>query len=383
MKLRNSHYFEFFAAVAAGALLLTTFPSPTAAQTDAHKGTLVEEIIARVNNQVITLSDYQKAEQELPDQAKEECQGCTPEQIQAQVQDDQKNLLRDMIDQDLLVDRAKDIPDINVDADVIKELDAMRREYNLATIDDLQKAIESQGGDWQEYKDQLRNRLLRQQVIDREVMGRFNISDDDVKAYYKAHTQDFVLPEEVQLAEIFLSTAGKSPEEVAAVRTKAEDLRNRVANKGEDFGEIAKRYSEAPTAQNGGAFGQPFTKDKLAPEIAKVVFAMDKNQITDVIQVQTGFDIFKVVDHTQAGLQPLTAVSDQIRYKIAIGKAQPAIRTYLAQLREENYVVVKPGYTDSAAVAASASDAIQEVAPTPDTPEKKKKKIPLPKVGGQ
>ncbi|HWG58980.1 MAG TPA: peptidylprolyl isomerase [Candidatus Acidoferrales bacterium] len=371
----------FVSLLAAGLLAVALCPAPAGAQTSARQGQLVDEIVARVNNQIITLSEYNKAMEELPDQVRQDCQGCTPEQIQSELADDKKNMLRDMIDHDLLVDRAKDMdPPINVDTDVIKQLDAVRRQYKLATIDDLQKAVEAQGGDWQEYQKQIRDQLLQQRVIGQEVMGRVDISDDDIKKYYDDHKQEFTLPEEVQLAEIFLNTSGRSPEEIAAIHTKAEDLRNRVL-RGEDFGEIAKRYSEAPTAENGGQFAQPFTADKLAPAIEKVVFKMQKGQITDVIEVQTGFDIFKVVDHTQAGLQPLSSVSDQIRYKLATSKAEPAIRDYLAQLREQNYVIVKPGYTDTAAVKTSS--VIEEVPPTPDAPQKKKKKLALPKVGGQ
>lgn len=374
----NIRHLRFISFLAAGALALAIGAEPAAGQTDNHPGALVDEIVARVNNQVITLSQYQKAQQELKEEITQDCQGCAPDKIETEYNDQQKDLLRGMIDEDLLVDRAKDM-DIDVSADVVKQLDQMRQQNHLATIDDLQKAVEAQGMDWQEYQDQIRRQLLQQRVISEEVMGRFDISSDEIQKYYDEHKQEFILPEEVQLAEIFLSTQGKSPEEIAAIRTKAEDLRNRV-EKGEDFGEIARRYSEAPTAQNGGQFAQPFTRDKLAPEIADVVFKMDKEQITDVMQVQTGFDIFKVLDHTQAGLQPLDSVSNEIRYKLATGKADPAIRDYLAQLREENYVLVRPGYTDTAAVKSAS--AIEEVPLTPDTPQKKKKKkMSLPKVG--
>ena len=79
--------------------------------------------------------------------------------------------------------------------------------------------------------------------------SRINIGSDEVKKYYEAHPQEFTRPEQVALAEIFLSTEGKSPEEIAAVQKKAEDLHNRVM-KGDDFNEIAKRYSEGSTAKD-------------------------------------------------------------------------------------------------------------------------------------
>src|ERR1700744_261194 len=104
---------------------------------------------------------------------------------------------------------------------------------------------------------------------------------------------------------------------------------------------------------------------------------MDKGQITEVIQTKTGFEILKVLDHFDAGMQPLDKVQGEIMNKLYQEKMEPALRTYLAELREESYVMVKPGYTDSAAIQGASL--IQEVPPTPDTP-KKKAKLPVPKA---
>jgi peptidyl-prolyl cis-trans isomerase SurA len=340
------------------------------------KSTVVEEIIARVNNSVITLSDYQKALASLPNEARQDCPACSAEQMQAQVADREKNALRDMIDQQLLIERAKDM-DISVETDVIKRLDDVRKQNNLGTLDDLQKAIEAQGSSWEEYKTQIRNNLLTQEVIRREVGGRINIGADEIKAYYDSHKSEFNRPEEVVLAEIFLSTENKTGADIDAVQKRAQDLRKRVDD-GEDFSELAKRYSESSTAAEGGMLGQ-YERGQLSKQFEDAVFGLPKNAMTDVIQTKTGFEFLKVVDHFQAGEQPLDAVQDEIQNKIYMQKMEPQMRSYLAELREESYVTVKPGFTDSAAVAGGT--AIQEVAPTPDVPDKKsKKKMSLPKV---
>jgi peptidyl-prolyl cis-trans isomerase SurA len=258
---------------------------------------------------------------------------------------------------------------------LIKRLDEVRKQNNLATMDDLEKAVESQGIAWEDYKTQLRNGLLTQEVIRQQVGGRMDIGSDEVKKYYEDHKDQFTRPEQVELGEIFLSTEGKTPEEIAAVRTKADDLHNRVA-KGENFVEIAKRYSEGTTARDGGDLGR-FERGQLAPQLEDAVFKMDRNGITDVIQTKTGFEILKVLNHFDAGLQPLDKVEGEITNRLYSQKMEPALRKYLAELREESYVLVKPGFTDSAAVAGGTL--IQEVAPTPDSP-KKKKKLPAPKV---
>ena len=338
---------------------------------------MVEEIVARVNNQIITLSDYQKAAAGLQQEAAQDCQNCAPAQVQAALTERQKNLLRDMIDQQLLIERAGDM-DITADTDLVKRLDDIRKQNNLDTMEALQKAVESQGLDWEDYKNQIKNSILTQEVISKEVGGRLDIGSDEIKQYYDAHKQDFNRPEQVALSELFLSTDGKSPEEVEAVRTKAEDLHNRLV-KGEDFSALAKRYSEGSTAQQNGDLGE-FERGQLSKQLEDAVFTMDKGQFTDVIQTKTGFEILKVIDRFQAGLQPLEKVSGEISSILYKQKMDPAMRTYLADLREQSYVQVKAGYTDTAAVAGAT--VIQEVAPTPDAPSKKrdKKKVPIPKV---
>src|SRR5277367_1993865 len=271
-----------------GALLLTgaLLPSGARAQT---KAVVVEEIIARVNNDVITMSDYQKADEQLREEVAHDCQGCAQDKLFAEFKEQQKDLLRGLIDQSLMVQRAKDMG-ISVESDVIKRLDDVRKQNGLASLEDLEKAVEGSGLAWEDYKTTIRNGLLTQEVVRREVGSHINIPNDEVKQYYDAHPQEFTRPEQVDLAEIFLSTEGKSPEEIEAVQKKAEDLRNRVI-KGDDFNEIAKRYSEGSTAKDQGGELGTFPKGQLDSKLEEIVFKMDKGQITDVIQTKTGFEV--------------------------------------------------------------------------------------------
>ena len=215
-----------FASVLAlsGALLLTGALLPSAARAQA-KSVVVEEIIARVNNDVITMSDYQKADEQLREEVAHDCQGCPQDKLMAEFKEQQKDLLRGLIDQSLMVQRAKDMG-ISVESDVIKRLDDVRKQNQLASMEDLEKAVEGSGLAWEDYKTTIRNGLLTQEVVRREVGSHINIPGDEVKKYYDAHPQEFTRPEQVVLSEIFLSTEGKSPEEIESVQKKAEDLRN-------------------------------------------------------------------------------------------------------------------------------------------------------------
>jgi peptidyl-prolyl cis-trans isomerase SurA len=367
-----------FAATAFALACLAAALLPSSAGAQA-KAAVVEEIIARVNNDIITQSDYQHADMQLKDEIAHDCQNCLPDKLAAEYKDQQKDLLRGLIDQSLMVQRAKDMG-ISVESDLVKRLDDVRKQNNMASIEELEKAVEGSGLPWEDYKTQIRNGMLTQEVIRREVGSHINIPSEEVKAYYTAHSDEFTRPEEVQLTEIFLSTDGKSPEEMESVQKKAEDLLARV-RKGDDFNEIAKRYSEGSTAKDQGGDLGVFKRGVLSPQLNDVVFKMEKGQITDVIQTKTGFEILKVEAHFVAGLQPLDKVENEVMNKLYMEKMQPSMRTYLGELREESYVMVKPGYTDTAAVPGAS--VIQEVQPTPDvaTKNKAKKKVPLPKAG--
>jgi peptidyl-prolyl cis-trans isomerase SurA len=340
----NRHLASLVTLAALALLAMLILPSAHAqAQT---KPASTGEIVASVNNAVITLAEYQKAEQQLRDEVTHDCLGCPPEKIDAQFKTQQKDLLRGLIDQVLMVQRAKDMG-ISVESDLNKRLDEIRKQNGLATLADLQKGVESSGLTWEDYKTTLRNSLLQKEVVRREVGAHLEISGDEVKQYYESHPQEFALPERVILSEISLSTEGKTTsDEFDAVRKKVEGLRSSVLN-GDDFNQVAAMYSQGSTAKDGGNLGT-FKKGELAPQIEAIVFQLGKGQITDVIQTRTGFEFLKVEDHVQAETQPMDKVETQIRDTLYAQKMQPRMREYLAELREQSYVTVKPGYTDSA-----------------------------------
>jgi peptidyl-prolyl cis-trans isomerase SurA len=363
------------AATAVTAIPAASALAPAAVPAPASKGVLLDEIVARVNNDIISLSDFQKADDTLRKEVAQDCQACAPEKMEAEYKDKQKDLLRDLIDQSLLVQRAKDMG-VSVETDLVKRLDEIRKENNIPSLEALEKAVEGEGMNWEDYKTQLRNSLLTQEVIHKEVGSRIDIGHDEVQQYYDAHKTEFIRPEQVVLAEIFLSTEKKTPDEMILIQKKAQALHDRV-EKGEDFNELAKHYSEGGTAKEGGGLGG-YERGQLSKQLEDVVFKMDKGQISDVIQTKTGFEVLKVIDHFQAGQQPMEKVENEIMNRIYMQKMQPNLRTYLAQLREESYVTVKPGFTDSAAMTGGS--VIQETAPTADTQDSKKKKMPKPKV---
>ncbi len=155
-------------------LLILGLGVSAAAQT---KSTVVEEIVARVNNEIITREDLEKARTSLEGEARDACASCTPEQVRAQVASKEKDLLRDLIDQSLLTQRAKD-NGINVDTEVIKRLDAIRQQYKLPTMEALEAEVTKSGQDFEDFKSQLRwrRRLPRAARISRISRASFATS---------------------------------------------------------------------------------------------------------------------------------------------------------------------------------------------------------------
>jgi len=330
-------------------------------------GRTVEEIIARVNNEIITLSEYEKARQTAEEDAKQECQGhCTPEQLQANIEERRKSTLRELIDQSLLVQRGKDMG-LNVEAEVIKQLDQIRIQNKLESMEALEKAVTSEGMNWEDFKNNIRNHLLTQKVISGEVGSHITIGEDEVKKYYEAHKSEFVRPEEVALREIEVGTPGKSPDELVALKKKAETALKRVQD-GEDFGEIAKRYSDSSTKDQGGFLGV-YKRGELAKELEDKVFNMKRNELTDVLETKQGYLILQVLEHYSEGQQPVDKVRNEIMDKLYTARLEPAMRDYLKTLREQSYVIIKPGYQD---VAGPGSSEIQEVSAMPEVSKQKK-----------
>ena len=344
-----------------------TPPAKPAKPALTGEGKVVEEIIARVNNEIITSSELQKARSAAAEDAQQECKGrCTPEQLQVAVEDRQKFALRDLIDQSLLAQRGKDMG-VNVEGDVVKQLDQIRIQNGLDSLEKLEAAVTKEGLNWDDFKSNIRNKLLTQEVIRREVGSHINIGRDDPMKYYEEHKKEFVKPEQVALRAIEISTAGKTDAELPDLKKKAEDLLRRIKD-GEDFATLAKRFSDGSTAQQGGFLGV-YKRGELSKQLEDQVFAMKKNQLTDVIETKQGYLILQVLERYEEGEQPFEKVENEIMDHLYSERMEPALREYLKTLREQSYVVVKPGYQD---MAGGGNSEIEEVSATPEATKAKK-----------
>ena len=342
-------------------------PKPKPAPPNPESGKVVEEIIARVNNEIITRSEYEKSLATSDEEIRQDCQGkCTPEQLQGALEERRKTALRDLIDQSLLSQRGKDMG-LSVETEVVKQLDQIRIANKIENMEKFEQAVSQQGMNWEDFKNSIRNKILTQKVIGQEVGSHISIGESDAQKYYAEHKGDFVRPEQVALREIIVVTEGKKESELPDLRKKAETALRRVKD-GEDFGEIAKRLSDGSTKEQGGYIGM-FKHGELAKQLEDVVFKMKRNELTDVMETKQGLLVLQVLEHYDEGQQSFEKVKNEIMDRLYNEKLEPAVREYLKTLREQSYVVIKPGYAE---MAGGGNSEIQEVNATPEAGKQKK-----------
>ena len=306
---------------------------------------VVEEIVAKVNGDIITKSELDRARQELEAQLRQK--GVSGPDLDKTVKQQAADGLRDQIDTLLLVQHGKDL-NINVDAEITKRLAQIQIESKIADPDKFHDYIrEGTGVSFEDFRQKIKDQILTQRVISQEVMSRITPPHADVEKYYEEHKKEFVREQQVFLSEILISTEGKTPDQVAQAEKRAKDLVAR-SRKGEKFGELARQYSDAETKEG---FGQlpPYKRGQLKKDIEDIVFKEKKGYVTDPVRLPNGFEILKIEERYEAGQAPLADVENEIMERLTMPQMQPKVRELLTKLREDAFLEIRAGYVDSGA----------------------------------
>jgi peptidyl-prolyl cis-trans isomerase SurA len=335
---------------------------------------VLEEIVARVNNQIITRSELQRSRTSMTQEVKQQ----NPPDADNVIKEREKNLLRDLIDQSLLAQKGEDLG-ISVDTELIKRLDEIRKQMNLGSMEELEKAAEQQGVSYEDFKSNMKNQLITQRVIGQEVSSHIQITKEETAKFYDEHKKELDRPEQVHLSEILISTEAKEgdtrtdQERSEQARAKAEEVLQKIKS-GAKFEDVAKANSNGPTAQQGGDLGL-FKRGMLAKELEDRTFAMKAGEVSDIIPTKQGLIILKVNEHQQPGIPPLKEVEGQVSEAVYYQKLQPALREYLTKLREDAYITVKDGFVDTGASPNQTATIITASAERPDAKNPKRKKF--------
>jgi peptidyl-prolyl cis-trans isomerase SurA len=331
-------------------------------------GKVIEDIVARVNDQIITQSDYDRAAEQLDGEAKQQA-------IPArELQQKQADLLRDLIDKQLLLSKGKELG-ITGETELIKRLDGIRKQNHLDSLEDLEKAAQQQGVSYEDFKANIRDSIITEQVVRDEVGRHITMSPTDVQKYFKDHETEFAQPESVTLNEILIPTPaqagaeGADTAQVAAAQAQAEAIEAKLAA-GAKFDDLAKPAPTDPTAPKSVNLGE-YHRGQLAKEIEDKAFVLNAGQYTQPIRTKQGFIILQATQHQLGGDASFKQVEPQVEEALFLERMQPALRVYLTKLREEAFVDLKPGVVDTG--ASGNEMRLTYSAYTPPAEKKKKK----------
>ena len=335
-KLHMSSKIWFAGALSAATLLapaLLFAPALSAADRPDPQPIVVEEIVAKVNGEIVTRGELDKQRLQIEAELRRagpdghrRCRmprtrgwrtGCAIRSTQL-----------------LLVQKGKEL-NINVDADVNRRIAEMQSESKISDPDKFHDFIREQTGEtYEDFRLLMKNNLVGQRVISEEVYRNIVIPKAEIDKYYNEHKSEFIRQEMVSLREILISTGNGSPEQVAAAEKKAKGLVEKARKGDAKFTDLARQNSDAATATSDGELGA-FKRGDLAKEIDDVVFKHDKGYITDPIRRPAGFEIYRVEEHYAAGQASEDEVEGEINAKLMEPRAGAKVREYLTQLRRE------------------------------------------------
>lgn len=307
---------------------------------------VVEEIVAKVNGDIITKGEIERTRRQLEAELRTQ-QNLNGVRLQTAVQEREKDILRERIDQLLLVQKGKEL-NVNVESELSRYMADLQRKFNIADPDKFQSFVREQTGlPYEDFKSEQKNSMVTQRVIRDQVGRTINIPAEDRKKYYEEHKADYMRQERVFLRQILVSTEGKNADGLAAAEKKAKDLAAR-AKKGEKFPEMARDNSDATTAQAGGDMGT-WQKGQLRKEVEDMIWDKPRGSVTDPIKVAEGWMILKVDEHQKEGQAAYEEVENEITDKFYGQQFQPKIRDFLTRLRQDAFLEIKPGWVDSGA----------------------------------
>lgn len=305
---------------------------------------ILEEIIVKVNDNIILRSEYERTLDQNRREVLSDSSISTVDQ-EATLLAREKDVLRDMIDQRLLVQKGEELG-ISVDAQVLRQRDEIMRRNEIESADEFEEwVLEQTGEPAEDLMDRMRENFLSQSVLGQEVTRRVVVTREQIEAYYEEHREEYVRSEGVRLSQILFTLE----DDEEAQRKHATEVHERV-QRGEPFAEMARRFSEdLVTKELGGDIGI-YRRGMLRSEIEESVFGKPQGHITDMLEVPNGLLILRVDQNFREGLAELEEVQEEIRATLSAPLFEPEIRKYLTELRSQAYIEIRPGYADSGAL---------------------------------
>ena len=301
-------------------------------------GQVVEEIVAVVNDDVITLSQYKEQYDSTILQMRAAFQG---EEYEKQLAILKKEMLNMMITDLLLMQQAKE-KNLNVGEQLKATVENIKKENNIASDDDMKRALRQQGVDYDQWLRQLEDNMLKQGLIYSEVDRSIVLDDSEIVGYYKLHPQEFTEPEEYKIRAVYLSTEGKA---AAAL----EEMKKEIGGKlkaGEPFNVLAKEYSDGPAKESEGDLGT-FKKGELDKTLEQAVSKLKTGETSGWVETKNGWYLLKLEEKKDSRLMTFEEVKKNVEERLYTQKKEKKLEEYLKGLRERSYVkILKPNPLD-------------------------------------
>ena len=343
----------------------------------AQEGELqvVDEVIAQINDDVITLSMLKRETRERIDALKQS--GMSEQEATAEVSKRQPELIATLVNEALLLQKGKELDlSSEVEAEVNRRMLEVAKEQGIPSIEKLEAAMRESGVDPATTRQTLRSEIMKQAVIQQEVDRKifFGLTIDELKKYFQDHQEKFRKPENVTISEIYLSMAGKKE---ADVKARALELVTQLRS-GAEFGAVAAANSEREVngvriaPQNKGKVGT-FEVPNLRENIANSVRNVKVGGISDPLAGPDGYQIFRVDERTPASTAA-TFNENQVREAITIERSPKAREDYLESVRNESYIKISDTYRDAVApLLKLAPEKTADNSSSPAKPAEKKK----------
>lgn len=289
---------------------------------------IVERIVAKVNGDIITLSEFEMRQIQEAQAARVE-----PDRIGAFLRDNNARILNEAIDDLLLYQRALETGLKLPPAALNQMIEDIKKEHKILSEEQFQEQLAREGMTVDELKRNMERSILRQQVMRRDLEPKVMVTDSEVRAEYDSHQERFAQPATVALREIFVKG------DDAAARAQAAGIVEK-ARAGEDFAELARTQSAAASKASGGDLGK-LAHGELNADLEKVAFSLPAGGVSDPIRSGDGFRVLKVEEKTEAKLTPFDEVKDALRRGLLERKMGKETTGYLAGLRQKATIDVR------------------------------------------
>ncbi len=297
---------------------------------------LVDRVVAIVNDDIILLSDLNQMLATVG--ATLDQQGYSPSQ-KNQILKEQRNQILEQLISERLTDQQVKEHQINIGDDEVDATIERIRNLNRMSDDEMRQRLEAEGITYAVYRKQIKERMLRARLVNREVKSKIVITDEDIKSYYDAHSDEYGVHTKYELRHILIKVqppGGSDAKKDALARI------NHIYNalqKGESFEKLAREYSEAPSAARDGHLGV-FDIGILSDQIKQTLSGLQAKQFTQVVDTDQGHQIFYIESFIQTGGKSLEDVRSKIQEKLFADVVDRKFNEWIKELRQRAHIQI-------------------------------------------